>query len=92
MGQERWDIVLRFLDGPMAAQGDETCRGPVVRIGSNPGPGGLKLTGYRGLDDRQAVITAYDGGFPPPDAPPSRIPTARSSFRVSSAGDRWKSS
>ena len=35
---------------------------PVVRIGSNPGPGGLRLEGYRGLDDRQAVISAYDGG------------------------------
>ena len=62
MSQERWDVVVRFLSGPLAYQGDMVLRGPVVRIGVNPGPGGLKLDGYRGLDDRQAVITAYDGG------------------------------
>jgi hypothetical protein len=33
----------------------------VVRLGANPGPGGVRLTGYRGVDDRQAVITVYDG-------------------------------
>lgn len=62
MSQERWDVVLRFLDGPLSYQGDIVCRGPVVRMGAEPGPGGLKLDGYRGLDNRQAVITAYDGG------------------------------
>jgi hypothetical protein len=62
MSQERWDVVLRFLDGPLAVQGDLVCRGPVVRIGANPGPGGLSLPGYRALDDRHAVITCYDGG------------------------------
>ena len=60
MSQERWDIVLRFLSGPLALQGDLVLRGPVVRLGANPGPGGLSLDGYRGVDDRQAVITAYD--------------------------------
>lgn len=59
---ERWDIVVRFLNGPLSLQGDMVLRGPVVRIGANPGPSGLKLDGYRALDDRQAVITAYDGG------------------------------
>ncbi|NOY27484.1 MAG: lytic transglycosylase domain-containing protein [Oligoflexia bacterium] len=62
MSQERWDVVLRFTDGPLSYHGDVVCRGPVVRMGANPGPGGLKIEGYRGLDDRQAVITAYDGG------------------------------
>ena len=62
MSQERWDVVLRFLDGPLSYQGDVVCRGPVVRMGASPGPGGLLLDGYRGLDNRQAVITAYDGG------------------------------
>ncbi len=62
MSQERWDVVLRFLDGPLSYQGDIVCRGPVVRMGASPGPGGLLLDGYRGLDNRQAVITAYDGG------------------------------
>lgn len=62
MSQERWDVVLRFLNGPLMYQGDVVLRGPVVRIGSNPGPGGLKLEGYRALDDRHAVISAYQGG------------------------------
>ncbi len=62
MSQERWDVVLRFIDGPLSYQGDIVCRGPVVRMGASPGPGGLVLDGYRGLDNRQAVITAYDGG------------------------------
>ena len=58
---ERWDVLLRFVAGPLSLQGDMVLQGPVVRMGANPGPGGLKLEGYRGLDDRQAVITAYDG-------------------------------
>lgn len=61
MSQERWDVVLRVLDGPLALQGEIVCRGPVIRMGANPGPGGLDLSAYRGLDDRQAVISAYDG-------------------------------
>lgn len=62
MSQERWDVVLRYLDGPLATQPEQVYRGPVVRIGANPGPGGVALQGYRGLNDRHAVITAYDGG------------------------------
>ena len=62
MSQERWDVLVRFVDGPLSFQGVVTARGPVVRIGANPGPGGLKTEGYRGLDDRHAVITCYDGG------------------------------
>ena len=60
--QERWFVVMKFQNGPLAYQGDMALRGPVIRLGANPGPGGLKLEGYRGLDDRQAVLTAYDGG------------------------------
>lgn len=62
MSQERWDVVLRFNSGPLSFQGDQVLRGPVVRIGANPGAGGMRLEGYRGIDDRQAVISAYDGG------------------------------
>ncbi len=62
MSQERWDIVIRFLNGPLLYQGDIVLRGPVIRLGNNPGPGGLKLEGYRALDDRHAVISAYEGG------------------------------
>ena len=62
MSQERWDVILRFIDGPLSYQGEVTCRGPVVRLGANPGPGEMRLSGYRGLDDRHAVITCYEGG------------------------------
>ena len=60
--QERWDVVLKLLDGPMKGVGEQKLRGPVIRIGAHPGPGGFTLTGYRGLDARQCVITAYSGG------------------------------
>ena len=60
--QERWDVVLKLLDGPMKGVGEQKLRGPVIRIGANPGPGGFTLTGYRGLDARQCVVTAYSGG------------------------------
>ncbi len=60
--QERWDVVVKVQNGPQAALGEQVFRGPVVRIGVNPGPGGMTLKGYRGIDARQCVITAYDGG------------------------------
>lgn len=62
MSQERWDVVVRYLDGPLRTQPEQVYRGPVVRMGANPGPGGVELKGYRGLNGRHAVITAYDGG------------------------------
>jgi hypothetical protein len=62
MSQERWDVVVQYLDGVMAKQPPQVYRGPVVRIGSNAGPGGVSLKGCRGLNDRHAVVTAYDGG------------------------------
>lgn len=46
----------------MAAQGTQVLRGPVVRMGSNPGPDGLTLHGYRGLEASHAVISVYDDG------------------------------
>jgi len=61
-GQERWDVVLKLLNGPMKGVGEQKLRGPVIRLGANPGPGGVQLSGYRGLDARQCVITAYTGG------------------------------
>ncbi len=61
MSSGRWDVYLLFLDGPLQFREVIVAQGPVVRIGANPGPDGLKLEGYRGLDDRAAVITAYDG-------------------------------
>ena len=61
MIQARWDVILQFVSGPLAMQGDITCRGPVVRMGASPGPGGLNISAYRGLDSVQCTITAYDG-------------------------------
>ena len=29
MSQERWDVLLRFVDGPLSFQGIVTARGPV---------------------------------------------------------------
>ena len=55
-------MVVKLLNGPQAALGEQVYRGPVVRIGANPGPGGVQLNNYRGLDARQCVITAYTGG------------------------------
>ncbi|MCB9671134.1 MAG: transglycosylase SLT domain-containing protein [Alphaproteobacteria bacterium] len=60
--QERWDVALVILSGPLRSNVEHVYRGPIVRIGHNPGPGGVQLTGYRGLDARQCTITAYDGG------------------------------
>ncbi|MBN1336756.1 MAG: transglycosylase SLT domain-containing protein [Deltaproteobacteria bacterium] len=62
MSQERWDVVVRYLTGPLSIQGEQVYRGPVIRMGANPGPGGVTLAGYRGLDARHAVITSYEGG------------------------------
>ena len=61
MSQQRWDVKLVFLNGPLAAQGEMIVRGPVIRIGARPGPGGFALENYRGIEDRQVTITAYDG-------------------------------
>ena len=58
---ERWDILVQFLDGPLAMRRDIEMLGPTIHIGMNPGPTGFKLEGYRGLDGRQAVITVYSG-------------------------------
>ncbi|MEM6930880.1 MAG: hypothetical protein AAF602_28355, partial [Myxococcota bacterium] len=53
---------MSVLHGPLASAGEQVLRGPVVRIGAQPGPGGFALRGYRGLDERQCVITAYGQG------------------------------
>ena len=62
MSQERWDVDLKVLNGPMASLGTQVKRGPVVRIGTNPGPTGFRLSGYRGVDARHCVITIYGEG------------------------------
>lgn len=62
MSQERWDVVIRFLTGPLSLQPEQVYRGPVVRMGASPGPGGVSLAGYRGLDACHAAITSYERG------------------------------
>ena len=62
MSGERWDVVLRALNGPRSREGEFVARGPVIRMGAKPGSGGVALEGYRGLDDRQAVVTVYEDG------------------------------
>lgn len=76
MNQARWDIVLQVLEGPLAQHGSLVRRGPVVNVGADPGPGGLRLNDYRALEDRHAVLTAYDGGVV------SITPTGTSQVRV----------
>ncbi len=61
MSQQRWDVKLVFLNGPLSVRGEQVIRGPVIRIGARPGPGGFALENYRGIEDRQVTITAYDG-------------------------------
>jgi hypothetical protein len=61
MSIERWDAAFRFLDGPMALLDEQVFMGPVIRMGANPAPGDIRLSGYKGLDDRHVAITTYDG-------------------------------
>ena len=62
MSQERWDVVIRYLTGPLSIQPEQVYRGPIIRMGANPGPGGVSLAGYRGLDACHAAITADKNG------------------------------
>ncbi|MFZ5475154.1 MAG: hypothetical protein ACOZNI_00135 [Myxococcota bacterium] len=55
---ERWDVVLVDLGLPDARH---LCRGPLVRVGADPGPAGLRLDGRRGLADTHVVIELLDG-------------------------------
>ena len=41
--KERWDIEVRFLNGPLANRQVYTYRGPQVSIGSDPGVGGMQI-------------------------------------------------
>lgn len=61
MSQDRWDVHLRVLDGPMANTQVHIVRGPVASIGSAPGGNGLALEGYRGVDAVQCRITVQEG-------------------------------
>ena len=38
MSQERWDVKLQFLSGPLRFQDLPPARGPVVQLGANRAP------------------------------------------------------
>ena len=60
MTERRWDVVLRVVSGPTASREPVVLRGPVVTVGSEPGPGGLQLPAMRGIAARHCTISAYD--------------------------------
>lgn len=41
--KKRWDIEVRFLNGPLANHQIYTYQGPQINIGSNPGVGGMEI-------------------------------------------------
>ncbi len=56
----RWDVIVRVLNGPTASREPVVLRGPVVIVGTEPGPGGLVLPAGRGIAPQHATLTAYD--------------------------------
>ena len=61
MSQKRWDVEVLFFSGPLAMQGPIWYQGPVIRIGRNPGTGGMNLGSYQGVAALHATIEAYEG-------------------------------
>jgi hypothetical protein len=61
MSQERWDIEILFLNGPLSMQASLWFQGPLVRIGKRPGADGMGLQSYPGVATVHATIQAYDG-------------------------------
>ena len=61
MSQKRWDIEVLFFTPPLMMQGPIWFKGPVVRIGRNPGAGEMNLSSYQGVAELHATIEAYDG-------------------------------
>ena len=61
MSQKRWDIEVLFFTPPLMMQGPIWYKGPVIRIGRNPGPGEMNLSSYQGVAELHATIEAYDG-------------------------------
>ena len=61
MSQKRWDIEVLFFTPPLMMQGPIWYKGPVVRMGRNPGAGEMNLSSYQGVAELHATIEAYDG-------------------------------
>jgi hypothetical protein len=60
MTSGRWDIVLRVRSGPTASAEPVVFQGPVVAVGTAPGPGGVKLPAGRGIAPQHCTIAVYD--------------------------------
>jgi hypothetical protein len=60
-GSESWFIQVEVLGGALESQLPVWYKGPVIRIGQEPGPDGIILKNFRGIAAHHATITAYDG-------------------------------
>ena len=61
MGSETWFVQMEVIGGSLEGQLPTWYKGPVIRIGRDPGADGISLTQYRGIAAHHATITAYDG-------------------------------
>ena len=61
MAQERWDVEVLFLNGPLSMRASLWFQGPLVRIGKRAGADGMNLQSYQGVATVHATIQAYDG-------------------------------
>ena len=61
MGNETWFVQIEVMGGNLEGQLPTWYKGPVIRIGRDPGPDGISLTQFRGVAAHHATITAYDG-------------------------------
>lgn len=62
MSAGRWDVVLRMRSSPSGPEAEVVKRGPAVVLGTQPGAGGLALSGGRGVAGRHCTITARGPG------------------------------
>ena len=61
MLQQRWDVQLLFLSGPLVRKGPMWFEGSTIELGRNPEPGGVDLRFYQGIAAVHARIQAYEG-------------------------------
>ena len=61
MGSETWFVQMEVIGGNLEGQLPTWYKGPVIRMGRDPGPDGIALTQFRGVAAHHATITAYDG-------------------------------
>ena len=56
MSQERWDVEVLFLNGPLSMRASLWFQGPLVRIGKRAGADGMNLQSYQGVATVHATI------------------------------------